>query len=71
MKRHANAKRRRSIDLNCKSWPTNTDAQSNNSSRFSRIKRRKRSRKSMIVRSPYSRPSVNRSSPHRGRDKLA
>ena len=71
MKRHANAKRRRSIDPSCKSWPTNTDAQSNNSSKFSRIKRRKRSRKSMIVRSPYLRPSENKNSPHKGRDKLA
>ena len=69
MRRHANVKKRRSTGPSCRSWPTNTAARSSNSSRSSRSKRRRRSRRSTTVRSPCSRPSVNRSSPLRGKDK--
>ena len=60
MKRHANAKRRKSTDPSCRSLLTNTDAQSNNSSRYSRTRKRRKSRRSEIVRLPSLRPSVSR-----------
>ena len=71
MKKQSNAKRRRSTDPSCKSWPTSTDAQSNSSSKFSRTRRRRKSKRSTTVRLPYLRLSVSRSSLRRGRDKLA
>ena len=71
MKRHANAKRRRSTDPSCKSWPTNMDAQSSNSSKFSKTRRRRKSKRSTTVRLPYLRLSVSRSLLRRGRDKHA
>ena len=71
MRRHANAKKKRNTDPSCRNWPTNTDARLNNSSRFSRTRKRRKSKRSMIVKSPYSRPNVNKSLLRRGRDKLA
>ena len=71
MKRHDNAKKRRNTDPNCRNWLTNTDARLSNSSRFSGIRKRRKSKRSMIVRSLFSRPNVNKSSLRRGRGKLA